>query len=128
MDNRVFLDTNYFIDAIHRKSEKNILEALIGYAAYVSPISVPIYCYLFKIEVPNDNLSIQIGKFRFVDLTREILEKAVSGPTRDLEDNLQLHSAAEAECNYFLTNDEKLLKMKFFGKTKIASKLGDNYS
>jgi len=28
-----------------------------------------------------------------------------------------------ARYDYFLTNDEKLLKMKFFGKTKIASSL-----
>lgn len=36
----------------------------------------------------------------------------------------QLHSAAEAECDYFLTSDKKLLAMKFFGKTRIVSTLG----
>lgn len=48
--------------------------------------------------------------------------KALEGPTVDFEDNTQLHSAAEAECDYFLTNDEKLLKMKFFGKTRLTNK------
>lgn len=44
-------------------------------------------------------------------------------PTSDLEDNIQLHSAAEADCDYFLTSDKKLLAMIYFGKTKIVSTL-----
>lgn len=123
MEDKVFLDTNYFIDAIHRKPEKKILESLVNYAIYISPISVPIYCYLFKIEVPNNILSDQIKKFRIINLDSDLLRKGLDGPTSDLEDNIQLHSVAEAECDYFLTNDEKLLNMKFFGKTRIADSL-----
>lgn len=45
----------------------------------------------------------------------------MEGPTKDLEDNIQLHSAAEAESDIFLTADKKLVDMKFFGKTQIIS-------
>ena len=62
-------------------------------------------------------------KFETVKLNWNILEKALGGPTPDLEDNIQLHSCAEADCDYFLTNDKNILKMKFFGKARILSSL-----
>ena len=46
---------------------------------------------------------------------------SLDGPTKDLEDNIQLHSAAKTEADFFLTNDKKLLKMKFFGKMRIVT-------
>lgn len=116
-----FLDTNYFIDAVHRKPERKILESLVGSILSISPLSFHIYCYTYKIKIPNQKLLRQKDKFQLIDLSDEIFEQALRGPTRDLEDNIQLHSAAEAECDYFLTNDEELLNMKFFGKMKIAS-------
>lgn len=64
-----------------------------------------------------------ISDFNIIDLDKDILDKALESPTKDLEDNIQLHSAAEAECDYFLTEDKGLLKMKFFGKTKIVKNL-----
>ncbi|KKS32711.1 MAG: hypothetical protein UU93_C0005G0019 [Candidatus Amesbacteria bacterium GW2011_GWA2_42_12] len=120
---KVFLDTNTFIDAIHRNPEAKVLDQLEDNIPFMSPLSVHIYCYSYKIKAPNQILSDQLKKFSLVDLTESILLKTLDGPTSDLEDNIQLHSAAEAECDYFLTNDDKLLKMKFFGKTKIVSSL-----
>ena len=118
---RVFLDTNIYIDIIIRNKAK--LEPLRDHLLYISPISTPILYYLYKLNVPDKEIN-QIQKlFGIVPLTKFILDKGLEGPTSDLEDNIQLHSAAEAECDYFLTNDEKLLDMKFFGKTKIASSL-----
>ena len=119
MTDSVFLDTNYFIDTIHRRPERKILDSLLNHVVYISPLSFHIYCYLFKIKLPNNKVAKQRKKFRIVDLTKAVLNSALEGPTQDLEDNIQLHSAAEAECDYFLTNDRGLLKMKFFGKTKI---------
>jgi len=52
-----------------------------------------------------------------------ITRLAISGPTDDFEDNVQLHSAAQSDCDYFVTHDSKLLQMKFFGKVKIVEKL-----
>lgn len=122
---RVFLDTNIFIDAIHRAPEKQILETLEGEVIYVSTLSFHIYCYAFKIKIPNKKVTLQKEKFSPVDLSRSILDKALEGPTTDLEDNIQLHSAAEADCDFFLTSDEKLLEMTFFGKTRIVPSLGE---
>lgn len=119
----VFLDTNYFIDIISRKQEENILDSLIGFTLYVSALSIHVYCYVYKLKIPNDLLSEQLKKITCVDLNKEILAKSLIGPTEDLEDNIQLHSASTSNCNYFLTNDRDLLKMKFFGQTAILEKL-----
>lgn len=118
---KVFLDTNYFIDAIHRRPERQILDRLLGHIPYISTLSFHIYCYAYKIKIPNQKVISQKGKFQLVDFSNDILDKALNGPTKDLEDNIQLHSAAEAECDIFLTNDEKLLDLKFFGKMKLKN-------
>ncbi len=118
---KVFLDTNYFIDAIVRRPEKRILESLKNNTVFVSPLSVHIFCYILKIKAPNKTLNSQIENFSLVEFSENIVNRALEGPTSDLEDNVQLHSAAEAECDIFLTEDQKLIKMKFFGKVKISS-------
>jgi len=118
---KVFLDTNCFIDAIHRKPEKQILESLIGHVICTSTLSFHIYCYSYKIKIPNKKILGQKDKFQLIDFSENILEKSLDGPSADLEDNIQLHSAAEAECDLFLTEDKKLLDLKFFGKTRIAT-------
>ncbi|KKQ35075.1 MAG: hypothetical protein US51_C0017G0007 [Microgenomates group bacterium GW2011_GWA2_37_6] len=117
----IFLDTNCFIDAIHRKPEKQILNLLEGHIACLSTLSIHIYCYSQKIKIPNDIIIEQIKKFQVVNFSKNISNNALYGPTNDFEDNVQLHSAAESECDIFLTADKKLLDMKFFGKTQIIS-------
>jgi predicted nucleic acid-binding protein len=120
---KVFLDTNIFIDAIHRRPEKQILESLLNHIVYISPLSVHIYCYSSKIKIPNSKVRQQIDKFQLVNFSRELSEESLDGPTTDFEDNIQLNSAAEANCEIFLTNDKKLLNLKFFGKTKILPQM-----
>lgn len=116
---KIFLDTNYFIDSVHRTPEKEILQSLENNIIYISPLSVHIYCYIFKIKIPNHTVVVQKEKFQMVDFSEDMLDRALQGPTTDFEDNIQLHSAAEAECDILLTADKKLLGMKFFGKVKI---------
>ncbi|MEK9167229.1 MAG: type II toxin-antitoxin system VapC family toxin [Patescibacteria group bacterium] len=118
---KVFLDTNIFIDAIHRAPEKQIIETLEGCVVCTSTLSFHIYCYVFKIGIPNKMVALQKQKFTVIGLSENLLDKSLEGPTNDLEDNIQLHSAAEADCEYFLTNDSKLLAMRFFGKTKLLT-------
>ncbi|MBA3723679.1 MAG: PIN domain-containing protein [Candidatus Levybacteria bacterium] len=120
---KIFLDTNYFIDAIHRKPEIEILEFYVNNSIYISPLSIHIYCYVFKIKIPNDKLIVQKAKFQIVEFTEDIADRALQGPTNDYEDNVQLHSAADAECDLFLTEDKALLAMKFFGKVTIDQKI-----
>lgn len=119
---KVFLDTNIFIDAIHRHPEKEILSNLTDFDVVISTLSVHTYCYSFKIKIPNTILFKQIEKFILVNFDSELLIKASEGPAADLEDNIQLHSAANADCNLFLTNDKNLLKMRYFGKTRILDR------
>ena len=116
---KIFLDTNYFIDSVHRKPEREILESLENNIIHISPLSIQIYCYVFKIKTPDSRIIIQKEKFQIVEFSEDLLDRALQGPTSDFEDNVQLHSAAEAECDIFLTEDRKLLTMNFFGKVKI---------
>ena len=118
---RAFLDTNIYIDVIERAKEK--WEHLRAGLLFISPLSTHILFYSSKLKVPNKEIEQLKDQFGVVPLTKDILDKALEGPTNDLEDNIQLHSAAEAECDVFLTNDKKLLDLKFFGKTKILRDL-----
>lgn len=118
---RVFLDTNIYIDATKRAKEK--WRFLKGNLLFISPLSTHILFYARKLKVPDQDVNELQEEFGIVPFTKDILKRALQGPTNDLEDNIQLHSAAEADCDIFLTEDKGLLNMKFFGKTKIASTL-----
>lgn len=117
----IYLDTNRVLDIAFRNP--TIRETLDGHRAFLSPLSIHTLCYIEKKTIPDEMISSFVKEFLLVDLTINIFENALNGPTTDLEDNIQLHSAAEAECDWFLTNDRKLLAMKFFGKAKIAASL-----
>lgn len=118
---RVYLDTNVYIDAAYRNPQIN--NRFLTHEVYYSPLSTHILFYTFKLKIPQPTIDVLESKFKIVDLTADTLQNALRGPTEDLEDNIQLHSAAEAGCEYFLTNDAKLLGMKFFGKAKILATL-----
>ncbi len=114
---RIFLDTNLYIDVIKRAKEK--WKHLRSYLVFISPLSTHILFYTSKLKVPNQDVDELQEQFGIVPLTEKILNNALGGPTLDLEDNIQLHSAVEADCNLFLTEDKKLLKLKFFGKVRL---------
>ena len=118
---KVYLDTNYFIDIIKR--DKNKYTPLSGHLVYVSPLSFHISFYALKLKTPNFSILKIIDELVVIDLNKAILSRALQGPTNDLEDNLQLQSAVESNCDIFLTRDKELLKMGYFGKTKISSNL-----
>lgn len=118
---RVFLDTNIYIDTAKR--DKKVLEPLRNELLFISTLSIHIIFYTLKLKVPDRDIDAVQQQFGVVNFSEDILEKALIGPTPDFEDNIQLHSAAEAECDYFLTNDKKLLAMTYFGKTKMVNTL-----
>lgn len=117
---KVFLDTNYFIGLANQVPDISA-ENLDRHRVFISILSCHIMFYVNKIKVPDAKINSFINDFNILDLNQKIISKALVGPTSDLEDNIQLHSAAEAECGLFLTADKKLLVMKFFGNMKIVS-------
>lgn len=119
---RVFLDANYFIGLANRTPETEV-DILDGQKGYISALSCHILCYVNKIKLPDKQIRSFAEDFLIVNLSDSIVQKAFDGPTKDMEDNIQLHSAAEAECDYFLTSDKKLLAMTYFGKAKIVDTL-----
>jgi predicted nucleic acid-binding protein len=118
---QIFLDSNFVIETIGLRKTERESQNLKGHYVYVSPLTVHIVCYVFKINIPSQIITDFVNQIHIIDMTQKLVDLALSGPTKDLEDNIQLHSAAEAECDYFLTNDKNLLKIKFFGKTKIVN-------
>ena len=118
---RVFLDVNLYIDLTKRAKEK--WESLDNELLFISAVSTHILFYVRKLKVPDKEIDQVQQRFGIVPLTKELLEKALTGPTSDMEDNIQLHSAIEAECDYFLTEDKNLLKFRIFGKTRIVASL-----
>ncbi|MBI2268689.1 MAG: PIN domain-containing protein [Candidatus Blackburnbacteria bacterium] len=119
---RVFLDTNIFIDYVERKPSADRAE-LVSHKVFVSVLSVHILAYIYKYKVPTPKLKDLEKNFTLLPFNRIIFEKSRLGPTTDFEDNVQLNSAVEADCDFFLTLDRQLLKLKFFGKTRVVSSL-----
>lgn len=121
---KVFLDTNIFIDIIENR--KNLTGSFSSNdKLFISPLSVHILLYVTKRKVPYDVLLDLEEIFSLMPFDESICYKSLTGPTSDFEDNVQLHSAALSECDFFLTQDKKLLTMKFFGKTQLLSELSD---
>ncbi|MDP3973334.1 MAG: PIN domain-containing protein [Candidatus Daviesbacteria bacterium] len=120
---KIFLDANVFIDIIEERKNIN-LDQFGNDDLFISPLSVHILTYLYKYKIPHKKLSDSIEKYlTLIPLNNLIAYQALLGPTTDFEDNVQLYSAAEAECDFFLTEDKKLLNMKFFGKVQIKPSL-----
>jgi predicted nucleic acid-binding protein len=94
---------------------------IMHYDLYISVLTIHISSYITKRKVPDENMKLLLESFEVVPVTERITYKALEGPTSDFEDNVQLHSAAEADAEVFLTEDKELLKLKFFGKTEIRS-------
>lgn len=123
---KVFLDTNIFIDLVEKRRTVTVSNFL-GYKLFLSPLSVHILTYVYKYRIPHQKLNDFLKEhINFLTLSKDITDNALKGPTSDFEDNVQLHSAAEAEADYFLTSDRKLLDLKFFGKLKIVAKIGES--
>jgi predicted nucleic acid-binding protein len=118
----IFLDVNKLVDLI-KGDHKDNLESLRGCELMVSALSWHITYYLMRWKVPNKKLEQVFDSIKTVEMSNAIVKKAMNGPTNDFEDNIQLHSAIEGECDYFLTMDKKLLKMKRFGNMKICNKM-----
>lgn len=119
---RLFLDTNILIDITEER--KNIkLDDFEDHKLFVSPLSIHILTYMYKYKMPDNKLLDLPKQITIISCTKTIAIQSLSGPTKDFEDNVQLHSAAIAQCNIFLTEDKKLLDLKFFGLTKIAPSL-----
>lgn len=115
---RIFLDANTFIDLIENRGQITSGE-LEGHQLFISPLSIHILIYVTKQKIPYPILTNLISLFTVVICDTSICDKSLIGPTTDFEDNLQLHSSSEAECELFITNDKKLLSLKFFGRTRI---------
>ena len=118
----LFLDTNIFID-IGESRESELHSRLDGNELFVSVLSIANWIYIYKHTVPSSKYSQLFEKFNLIDMTEDLVSKSLIGPTADFEDNVQLHSASEAECILFLTKDEELLKLGYFGNVRILDSL-----
>jgi len=122
--NKVFLDTNKIIDIFEPRGKGRLTPEMVnGMEIHISPLSIHVLCYIGKYKIPSEKLERIEDYYKIVDFDEQILALALKGPTNDLEDNIQLHSASQSGCDIFLTDDKKLLNMHYFGKVRIVSKL-----
>lgn len=119
---KIFLDANVFINVVEKRKTPQ-RQLFLNHTLFISPLSIHILTYLYKYKIPDNRLKGPNGFFHLVPFNEEITGNALTGPTVDFEDNVQLHSAAEAECEIFLTEDKKLLQLGFFGKTHVVSQV-----
>lgn len=119
---KIFLDANYFIDLVEKRKSLD-RKQFLQHELYLSPVSIQIYAYIYKIKIPSQKLEEVLDKINITSLEESEIKNSLSGPTYDFEDNLQLHSAAESECDLFLTSDKALLSLRFFGKTRITTQI-----
>ncbi len=119
---RVYLDANILIDLVEKRGQITSKDLQI-HQTFISPLSIHILMYVTKRKIPYPRLKHIISQFGQVIFDWTLTDKALSGPTSDFEDNVQLQSSAEADCDYFLTADQELLDMKFFGKVRVVSSL-----
>lgn len=119
---KVFLDANVFIDLVESR-DTSFAKILEGNDLFVSPLSLEIWMYIYKRSIPYNKSEELFNTYNFIDYTLGIAQKSFTGPTPDFEDNVQLHSASDAECSVFLTKDTELLKLGYFGKVRISDNL-----
>ncbi len=117
----IFLDANVFLD-VARKRTALTLQDFGDQILVISPLSIHIFFYLYKGKVPDLKIVDLCERFIFSPFSAAINHSAMEGPTADFEDNVQLHSAAAADCTLFLTRDKKLLATEYFGSMRIGSK------
>lgn len=115
----IFVDANILID-LAEGGRAVFVDHLFAHHVFVSPLSAHILAYTHKYNMPHEKLRGICSFFSLVEINTEIIEKALQGPTKDLEDNIQLQSAATVDCAYFLTLDKDLLKLGVFGTMTIA--------
>lgn len=89
---KVFVDANCFIGlaSLHPRFDSKFID---GHLGFVSTLSCHILCCVQKRKMPNVSLNSFVDRFTVTDLSQKILKKSLVGPTNDLEDNIQLHSA-----------------------------------
>lgn len=117
---KIFLDANIFIDVVEERSDISV-EKFNSQTLFISTLSIHILTYVYKLQIPSLALSGLEHHFNIVPIDLTVALNSLQGPTVDFEDNIQLHSCSEVDCDYFLTRDEKLIDLKFFGKAKIIS-------
>jgi len=71
--------------------------------------------------MPDEDMLDRLSDINIVPMTADIAERAFIGPTKDYEDNVQLHSSAVCLADAFYTADKDLLRLKYFGSTQIKA-------
>ncbi len=116
---KVFLDTNIFIDLVENRNNE-LRQFTTDSTLYISVVTLNIWVYAYKHVVPNSKFDFIFETYNIVSSNGNIARKASMGPTNDFEDNVQLHSAIEENCDLFVTKDKGLLKLGYFGKMRIS--------
>jgi len=132
--NKIFLDTNIFIDLLTRRNPQGVeyckvLKSIDSSNLYISALSIHIAYYVLKIR-PKSKLSKGVKNLceaiNIVSLSEDTIFQSIALSYKDFEDTLQYISAVDSECDLLLTRDQKdfnNLKKIFPNKIEIVSSL-----
>jgi len=112
---KIFLDVNILVDIVHRGIQYDIE---VKHIYYISPLTIHVLIYLSR-NKKKEFIKRIVSKLNIIDFTESIAIKALEGPVKDYEDNVQLHSATQKDCELFYTKDKELLHLGYFGAVKI---------
>lgn len=109
----ILIDANIFVDMLDKRRgmSEDMVKKMAGHTLCLSPLSIHIACYVGKRKIPDKRVYSLTRLFKIVPLGEEVYLGALAGPTADFEDNVQLMSGTEAECDYFMTKDRALLTL-----------------
>lgn len=105
----IYLDANCLVDLIEKR-DLELANLLAPHQTNASILSIHILCYLAKYSIPSKVITELEKNIRILAIPNQIIKQSITGPSADLEDNLQLWSAKYYGCDYFLTRDQKILK------------------
>jgi predicted nucleic acid-binding protein len=121
MKKRLFIDTNVMLDLLGERIPHYDSIAKIATLAdkgdvtlIVSALSYATVFYLLRKFESSEKVKEKLRKFKIIsevsDLDDTVIEKGLISSFSVFEDSLQYHCALKAECNIFLTRNQKDFK------------------
>lgn len=110
MMHKIFLDTNVLIDVLQVREKFyddsfQLVYALDDTTKYLSALTIANASYIVK-KLPRREFAEFIRLFEIVDLSQDVIEKAMISPVADFEDAIQAVSCMQV-CDTLITRNQK---------------------
>ena len=121
---KVLLDTNILISAmVFGGKPKQILNSILEeeFLAITSPILLAELKEVLNKKFPQRETDFTLTIKNIEEIFRTIQPKEIINILRDDDDNRVLEAAIEGNCEYIVTGDKELLRLKSYQNVKIVT-------